>query len=283
VSPQEAKVLENTAPKSGEQLSPAEANSERAIANKTEGHPIDDPPYVTEHDLPNGHKVKETADGHQFERCTGKCGVYNEKGELIGEASPHEAPPAGPKDEAPPPTPKDEASPTGAPKEETPPTGAPKEETQPTAPKEETETTAPKEEPAPEAPWKKPKGWRLPKDGTWAGTPGDSTFTPNNPESLGLKPGDVIQYKKGVPDFSPWQHGPELETPGLNGTLDDFPLMHNKVAEVQGLPNQTAGKKWLSDNGLTPHHVGGDKFQLIPTPLHDGIRHTGGAFGLRNP
>lgn len=123
---------------------------------------------------------------------------------------------------------------------------------------------------------------RLPKDGEWSRTPGDSPFKPNNPESLGLKHGDVIQYSNGVPDFSPWQHGPELEVPGMTGVYkNDMKLMWQKVAEVHGLPNQTAGQNWLRERGLSPHHAGGYKVQLIPTKLHDGIRHTGGAFELR--
>ena len=39
--------------------------------------------------------------------------------------------------------------------------------------------------------WVRPRGWRLPKNGTWEGTPGNSNFIPNNPAELGLKPGEV--------------------------------------------------------------------------------------------
>jgi hypothetical protein len=90
VTGEERTVLETTANKSGERLSPSEATAERNIANRSEGHPIDDPPYVSEHELPNGHRVRETADGQQFERCTGTCGIYDAEGRLIGTENPGE-------------------------------------------------------------------------------------------------------------------------------------------------------------------------------------------------
>jgi hypothetical protein len=134
-----------------------------------------------------------------------------------------------------------------------------------------------------EPPWEKPKGWRLPKDGTWSGTVGDSVFKPNNPEALGLRPGDTIQYRRGVPDFSPWKVGEDLKVPGMTGVhADDMPLIYQALADSRpDLANATQARNWLSANGLTPHHAGGDTVQLIPTRLHGGIRHTGGAFELR--
>jgi len=147
--------------------------------------------------------------------------------------------------------------------------------------KAEAEAKATETPPAKE-PWEKPKGWRLPKDGKWSGDVGDSPFTPTNPKKLGLKEGDVIQYHEGSPDFSPWQHGPELEVPGMNGVhKHDEKLMWEQVAKQQGLPSPNAAKKWLSNNGLSPHHNGGYSVILVPMKLHDGIRHTGGAFELR--
>ncbi|HWO23230.1 MAG TPA: DUF4157 domain-containing protein [Kofleriaceae bacterium] len=137
-----------------------------------------------------------------------------------------------------------------------------------------------------EPPWEKPKGWRLPKDGTWSGTVGDSVFRPNNPESLGLKVGDTIQYRRGVPDFSPWKEGSDLTVSGMTGVhKDDMSKIWQALADQRpdlNLANQTQAKQWLSERGLTPHHAGGDTVQLIPTKLHGGIRHTGGAFELRN-
>src|SRR5207248_4600148 len=53
---EEKAVLESTANKSGEELSPSEVQAERQIASKSEGEPINDPPFTTERELPNGHK-----------------------------------------------------------------------------------------------------------------------------------------------------------------------------------------------------------------------------------
>lgn len=128
----------------------------------------------------------------------------------------------------------------------------------------------------------KPKGWRLPKSGTWAGERGHSDFTPSNPTDLGLNPGDTIPYKNGRPDFSKWSQR-NMTVNGMTGDHDvDMPMIHRQLAADMGLPNQTAAKNWLSTNGLTPHHDGGNRVILVPTSLHDGIRHTGGAYELRN-
>jgi RHS repeat-associated protein len=134
-------------------------------------------------------------------------------------------------------------------------------------------------------PWEpgtpKPKGWRLPKNGTWSGAPGHSNFIPNNPADLGLKDGDTIPFVKGSPDFEPYSVG-NLDVPGMTGEhRTDMPLIHQAVADEKNLKNQTAGRNWLSEEGLTPHHAGGSKVQLVPTKLHDGVRHTGGASDLR--
>jgi hypothetical protein len=84
-TPEEAAVLENTANKAGEELSPSEISTEREVAGRTEGKPINDPPFTTEHELPNGHTLEQTPDGNLFKRCSTKCGIYNADGDLIGE------------------------------------------------------------------------------------------------------------------------------------------------------------------------------------------------------
>ncbi len=131
--------------------------------------------------------------------------------------------------------------------------------------------------------WERPPGWRLPKNGTWSGTPGHSDFIPHNPGDLGIPRGSTIPFRNGYPDFSGFQQGKPFNVPGMTGDhATDMPLIHQAVAKQQGLPNQTAGKQWLSDQGLTPHHSGGTSVQLVPTDLHDGVRHMGGASELRN-
>jgi hypothetical protein len=81
---EEAALLEGTGAKSGEELSPSEALAERNLAREGEATPIDDPPFTTKRELPNGHEIRETADGEFFERCSPRCGIYNRDGELVG-------------------------------------------------------------------------------------------------------------------------------------------------------------------------------------------------------
>jgi hypothetical protein len=39
----------------------------------------------------------------------------------------------------------------------------------------------------------------------------------------------------------------------------------------------------LVQHRVSPHHAGGDLIQLVPEPLHRGVRHMGRAWQLRNP
>jgi RHS repeat-associated protein len=127
-----------------------------------------------------------------------------------------------------------------------------------------------------------PKGWRLPQNGTWSGPPGNSDFIPRNPKALGVPQGTRIPFSNGYPDFSQWSKG-SVSVPGLNGShANDMPLIWAAVAKQQGLPSANAGRNWLAAQSLTPHHAGGDCVQLVPKALHGGVRHTGGAWALRN-
>jgi hypothetical protein len=130
--------------------------------------------------------------------------------------------------------------------------------------------------------WTRPRGWRLPKDGVWDGVPGNSNFTPSNPSSLGLRRGESIPFRNGFPEFTRWATD-SFRVEGLTGYHEiDMPIIHRVVAERYGLANQTAGRDWLSTNGLTPHHFKDDIVQLVPTQLHGDIRHMGSAFMMRN-
>jgi hypothetical protein len=88
-SAEERAVLENTRAKSAEELTPAEINTERQVAGRTKGRQVDDPPFTTEHDLPNGHKVRETPEGEAgpARRCSRKCAVFDEDGNLVEEVN----------------------------------------------------------------------------------------------------------------------------------------------------------------------------------------------------
>jgi hypothetical protein len=103
-TPAEKAVIENTARKSSEELTPAEATSERDVASKMEGEPIEDGAFKTKKTLPNGHTVEETPEGNMFKRCTA-CKVFDSEGNPIGEGE------AAPVDPAP-------EEPTAAPAEE---------------------------------------------------------------------------------------------------------------------------------------------------------------------
>jgi hypothetical protein len=147
-TPEERATMESTAGKGGKELTPSEIKTERAVASRTKGEPINEPPFTSEHELPNGHKVKETPEGEICERCsTGGCGTYDADGNPIprpeGATPPTETPGATPKEAA-----------AAAPTDETPVTAPEKEST---APKVEGETTeppvVPAEEPKPSTVW----------------------------------------------------------------------------------------------------------------------------------
>ncbi len=84
-TPQEKQVLDQTASKPSEELTPEEALTERDVASRTKGEPIDDPPFTTEKELPNGHEIEETPGGDKFKRCSKSCGIYDSDGNLVSE------------------------------------------------------------------------------------------------------------------------------------------------------------------------------------------------------
>jgi hypothetical protein len=146
--------------------------------------------------------------------------------------------------------------------------------------------------------WTRPPGWRLPKNGTWEGTPGHSNFIPSNPAALGLKPGEVVPFTNGRPDFSKWTF--DLDGKLAPNTLFtaketltgvhpvDQPKMVKALAAQKGW-TVTKTEEWLTANEYVLHHAGGNTFQLLDGRLHgatawgyNGIRHMGGAYELRN-
>jgi hypothetical protein len=143
--------------------------------------------------------------------------------------------------------------------------------------------------PAEATEWVRPKGWRLPRKGKWEGTPGHSNFKPDNPAELGLKPGEVIPFREGIPDLSKWSKGnftSEQKLTGVHGT--DQTKMIRQLAESKGW-SVAQTEAWLTTNEYVLHHAGGQLFQLIDARLHgatawgyNGLRHMGAAFNLRN-
>jgi hypothetical protein len=145
--------------------------------------------------------------------------------------------------------------------------------------------------------WIPEKGLRLPKDGRWEDQRGNSTFFPNDPEKYGLKSGEGIPFRRGRPDFSQWSRGSFVSDEPLLGDKSDFLKMYRTIALAKAAAepdyrwNVTKVREWLQRERLTPHHTSGNEFQLIPWELHSnpsanppvrGIRHTGGAYDLRN-
>jgi hypothetical protein len=105
-----------------------------------------------------------------------------------------------------------------------------------------------------------------------------------------VKPGEVIPFRYGEPDFSKWSRG-NYRVKGMTGKHeDDMPLIREHIARQfgwynkRGEPDANRVQDWLNEENLIPHHAGGTKVQLIPAPLHgcpawdyQGVRHTGGA------
>ena len=124
---------------------------------------------------------------------------------------------------------------------------------------------------------------RLPRsNGSWDGEVGESNWRSTNPEVTAVTGGDPVPFSNGRPDFSQWSKG-EITFPKgeLNGTNSDFSKVYQEVANQKGLANRTAGKDYLKQQGLTPHHLDDTTIQLIPTDLHGNVPHIGAASDLR--
>jgi hypothetical protein len=83
-------------------------------------------------------------------------------------------------------------------------------------------------------------------------------------------PNGVRFTKEGFPDLTPYAKL-KLPVEGMTGTTSDFALANKAV----GFSETPAGYTW--------HHVeDGQTMLLVPTTLHQAVRHTGGAALLRN-
>jgi hypothetical protein len=85
VNPEETAVLEKTATKPSEELTPEEVQTEREVASRTKGEPIEEEPFTTKKELPNDHEMKETPEGEEgpCERCSPKCANFDKTGKRI--------------------------------------------------------------------------------------------------------------------------------------------------------------------------------------------------------
>lgn len=92
------------------------------------------------------------------------------------------------------------------------------------------------------------------------------TFPPErlSPELREKYPESVKFNEKGFPDFSPYTTA-EVDIQYTGDRADDFDLANTAA----GLSEKPEGYTWH-------HHENGRTMQLIPTDLHDAVRHTGG-------
>ncbi len=114
-----------------------------------------------------------------------------------------------------------------------------------------------------------PYGSRLPADGTWTGTRGNSAWTPD-PKSARAKKinsvtdGKPIPFKDGYPDFSEYAtHRVRIDMKGNHSS--DFTAA-NKAANLKETPE---GMVWH-------HHQDGVTMELLPKKLHNNTPHAGG-------
>jgi hypothetical protein len=131
------------------------------------------------------------------------------------------------------------------------------------------------------------KTWRLPEKGVWTGKPGHSDFIPDNPTELGIGFGEVVQFRQGRANFTPWAEHQFMAAETLTGRRGpDKRAMLNGAANhfnetgfahpTRGTGNWTADavELWASQQSLAFHHAGGDVVQLLPYNLH-GARYHG--------
>ncbi len=124
---------------------------------------------------------------------------------------------------------------------------------------------------------------RLPRTrGRWEGTPGDGLWFSDKPAVTNVTGGKPVVFRNGRPDFSPWEFGHLKFKPGqLDGSAKDFDKVYERIADTYKLKNKTAGRNWLKERGLTPHHASATKIELVPTALHGNVPHAGAASDLR--
>jgi hypothetical protein len=145
-----------------------------------------------------------------------------------------------------------------------------------------------------EVPVADPRSPRLPSDGTWTGTPGDSEFIPNNasrfttdPRVVNVAPGTRIPFRNGdaVLDKFAWD---EFTVEGLTGARggarSDRRLMLDALTNRYGMASRNEAAQYLRDRFLALHHAGGNRVQLIPGGIHGwtgntalGVPHRGSA------
>ena len=146
----------------------------------------------------------------------------------------------------------------------------------------------PNEPPALKDEWVRPKGWQLPKNGTWDGHTGKLQLQADRPCRTRLKAvGDRSLPATGDPISRSGRRATLLRRKeALTGDpVADRTAMIKTIAGVKSCWTQQQVKDWLQKEQLSLHHAGGNDIQLIPwallgnrsaIPPLPGITHQGG-------
>lgn len=117
---------------------------------------------------------------------------------------------------------------------------------------------------------------RLPNDGTWKGTRGNSAWMPDASTDRGkaileATEGKPIKFKDGYPDFSEFATH-RVEIKNMTGKPSDFTAAKREA----GLKNTPPGMTWH-------RHQDGVTMELIPSDINNNVPHDGGASITRSP
>ncbi len=117
--------------------------------------------------------------------------------------------------------------------------------------------------------------------GFWSGERGNSVWYSFHPDVIEATGGYGVPFDNQLVDFSAYSKF-EFEVEGLEGTDADFGKIHKALAGELGFESASEAEAWLVENNLSAHHAGGTRIELVDYDLHYNVRHTGGAYMLRN-
>ena len=125
---------------------------------------------------------------------------------------------------------------------------------------------------------------RLPRtNGEWiSGKAGDGLWKSSVDDVNEITKGKPIPFVSGKPVFTEWVKGEiTFKLGALDGTNKDFAKVYKKIKAAKGFRTQAEAKVFLSEKGLTPHHLSSTVIQLVPSKLHGNIPHIGSASEMR--
>ena len=126
---------------------------------------------------------------------------------------------------------------------------------------------------------------RWPTEGEWKGTPGESKFIPNDNElkkELSNYKIDGIEYRKGVPDFSPVSKLTVKIDHMTHDKDENYKSFGNKCLKEGIFTSSNELRRFKKDNNLIFHECSDMKTcQLVPRLIHEKFTHTGGRYECR--